>query len=310
METLALGRWRRRRPEELQVLGDAKRARRSPDATAQDSGRPQVTARRSPGPEAQPGGRLPAGRPDVSQGPRSQGPRSAGAPLSGGSGARACRRCAAGESALRERSLQMMRRTNQNPFSRNAICSAVRGRRSGTEVGTCGKYRDILTTSRVVRRCELVEEDFNFGFEPPFDGECPSHDGRGRPPVPSSGCRASKSTCAQCTPRPERWFTLPTTLPRTGRPPGRRDRPLQGRRGPARAEVRCWSRPLVVFRAPDRWRWVWLPGASLLGDTPSLSRALPQRQQLCVVEGAWPASCLKYASPGRSPPFDLFLIKM
>nr|KAF6454938.1 hypothetical protein HJG63_001641 [Rousettus aegyptiacus] len=98
METLALGRWRRRRPEELQVLGDAKRARRSPDATAQDSGRPQVTARRSPGPEAQPGGRLPAGRPDVSQGPRSQGPRSAGAPLSGGSGARACRRCAAGES--------------------------------------------------------------------------------------------------------------------------------------------------------------------------------------------------------------------
>lgn len=55
-----------------------KRARRSPDATAQDSGRPQVTARRSPGPEAQPGGRLPAGRPDVSQGPRSQGPRSAG----------------------------------------------------------------------------------------------------------------------------------------------------------------------------------------------------------------------------------------
>lgn len=53
------------------------------------------------------------------------------------------------------------------------------------------RFRDILTTSRVVRRCELVEEDFNFGFEPPFDGECPSHDGRGRPPVPSSGNPAS-----------------------------------------------------------------------------------------------------------------------
>ncbi|XP_036907121.1 uncharacterized protein C10orf143 homolog isoform X2 [Sturnira hondurensis] len=44
MDTLALGRWRRRRLEELQVPGDAKRACRSSDMAAQGRGCPQVTA--------------------------------------------------------------------------------------------------------------------------------------------------------------------------------------------------------------------------------------------------------------------------
>lgn len=70
-----------RRPSQLKFRLFQKRARRSPDAAAQDRGRPQVTAggpttrarRGSPGLEAQPGGRLPAGRPDASQGPRGAG---------------------------------------------------------------------------------------------------------------------------------------------------------------------------------------------------------------------------------------------
>ncbi|XP_014406091.1 PREDICTED: uncharacterized protein LOC102253639 isoform X2 [Myotis brandtii] len=44
MDTLALGRWRRRRPEELQVPADAKRVCRSLEAAAQERGCPQVKA--------------------------------------------------------------------------------------------------------------------------------------------------------------------------------------------------------------------------------------------------------------------------
>lgn len=57
--------------------------------------------------------------------------------------------------------------------------------------------------------------------------------------------------------------------------PGRRNWPLQGHRRPHAVwrgvdEVRLSS----VFRAPDRWQWVWLPVALLLRNTPSLSQGL------------------------------------
>ncbi|XP_059517674.1 uncharacterized protein C10orf143 homolog [Myotis daubentonii] len=98
MDTLALGRWRRRRPEELQVPADAKRVCRSLEAAAQERGCPQVKAGAlvswgSRELEAQPGG-LPAPRPA-----RGQGPPSAGVPPTGGrSSAQPCPRCIAGES--------------------------------------------------------------------------------------------------------------------------------------------------------------------------------------------------------------------
>ncbi|XP_045710573.1 uncharacterized protein C10orf143 homolog isoform X3 [Phyllostomus hastatus] len=102
MDTLALGRWRRRRLEELQVPGDAKRACRSSDAAAQWRGCPQVLAgawgpcRGGEELEAPPRGLLPAPRPDSSP-----GPPTAGIPPSGGrSPARPCPRCLAGESPL------------------------------------------------------------------------------------------------------------------------------------------------------------------------------------------------------------------
>ncbi|XP_070288210.1 uncharacterized protein C10orf143 homolog isoform X2 [Myotis yumanensis] len=99
MDTLALGRWRRRRPEELQVPADAKRVCRSLEAAAQERGCPQAKAGAlvswgSWELEAQPGGRLPAPRPASGQ-----GPPSAGVPPTGGrSSAQPCPRCIAGES--------------------------------------------------------------------------------------------------------------------------------------------------------------------------------------------------------------------
>ncbi|KAF4019348.1 hypothetical protein G4228_010425 [Cervus hanglu yarkandensis] len=76
MDTLALGRWRRRRPEDLQVLGDAKRACRRLDAAAPERDYPQVRVRiaasegsKEPeSPDAQRRGRLPSPRPNSDQG--------------------------------------------------------------------------------------------------------------------------------------------------------------------------------------------------------------------------------------------------
>ncbi|XP_030687968.1 uncharacterized protein C10orf143 homolog isoform X1 [Globicephala melas] len=104
MDPLALGRWRRRRPEELQVPGDAKRACRRLEAAAQEWGCPQVKVRvpaswgsKEPeSPDAQPRGHLPAPRPDGGQ-----GRPSVGVPQDGGkSWAQPCPRCIAGESDL------------------------------------------------------------------------------------------------------------------------------------------------------------------------------------------------------------------
>ncbi|XP_054585144.1 uncharacterized protein C10orf143 homolog isoform X2 [Eptesicus fuscus] len=99
MDTLALGRWRRRRPEELQVPGDAKRVCRSFEAAAPERGCPQVKASAlvswgSRELEAQPGGRPPAPRPASGQGP----PRVGVPPPGGRSPAQPCLRCIAGES--------------------------------------------------------------------------------------------------------------------------------------------------------------------------------------------------------------------
>ncbi|XP_061047875.1 uncharacterized protein C10orf143 homolog isoform X2 [Eubalaena glacialis] len=102
MDPLALGRWRRRRPEELQVPGDAKRACRRLEAAVQERGCHQVKVRvpaswgsKEPeSPDAQPRGHLPAPRPDGGQ-----GRPSVGVPQDGGkSWAQPCPRCIAGES--------------------------------------------------------------------------------------------------------------------------------------------------------------------------------------------------------------------
>uniref|UniRef100_K9IFX6 Uncharacterized protein n=1 Tax=Desmodus rotundus TaxID=9430 RepID=K9IFX6_DESRO len=99
MDTLALGRWRRRRLEELQVPGDAKRPCRSLDAAVQWRGCPQVPASArgpwgSEEPEVPPRGRLPTPRPDGGRGPPSAGI----SPSGGRSPAQPCPRCLAGES--------------------------------------------------------------------------------------------------------------------------------------------------------------------------------------------------------------------
>ncbi|CAN0555552.1 unnamed protein product [Rangifer tarandus platyrhynchus] len=102
MDTLALGRWRRRRPEDLQVPGDAKRACRRLDAAAPERDCPQVRvciaasggSEEPESPDAQRRGRLPSPRPN-----RGQGQPGTGGPLDGGrSRAQPCPRCIAGES--------------------------------------------------------------------------------------------------------------------------------------------------------------------------------------------------------------------
>ncbi|XP_047617137.1 uncharacterized protein C10orf143 homolog [Phacochoerus africanus] len=98
MDTVALSGWRRRRPEELQVPGDAKRACRRLEV-AQDGGCPQVKACPpeswgSREPESPDRGRLPAPRPDGGQGrPGVESLR-----IGGRSPAQPCPRCLAGES--------------------------------------------------------------------------------------------------------------------------------------------------------------------------------------------------------------------
>uniref|UniRef100_A0A8C5YEC0 Chromosome 10 open reading frame 143 n=1 Tax=Microcebus murinus TaxID=30608 RepID=A0A8C5YEC0_MICMU len=99
MDSLAVGRWRRRRPEELQAPGDVKRACRRLEASGQERGCHQVnTYALAPwGPEAwepPPGGCSPAPRPE-----NGQGKPNAGMPQNGGrSPAQPCPRCIAGES--------------------------------------------------------------------------------------------------------------------------------------------------------------------------------------------------------------------
>ncbi|XP_065779631.1 uncharacterized protein C10orf143 homolog isoform X2 [Muntiacus reevesi] len=105
MDSLALGRWRRRRPEDLQVPGDAKRACRRLDATAPERDCPQVRVRiaasggnedreEPESPDAQRRGRPPSPQPTSGQGQ----PGMAGPPDGGRSRARPCPRCIAGES--------------------------------------------------------------------------------------------------------------------------------------------------------------------------------------------------------------------
>ncbi|XP_019808609.2 uncharacterized protein C10orf143 homolog [Bos indicus] len=102
MDTLALGRWRRRRPEDLQVPGDAKRVCRRLDAAVPERDCPQLRVRipvsgGSEEPEcldAQRRGRLLSPWPDSGQ-----GRPGVGGPLDGGRiRAQPCPRCIAGES--------------------------------------------------------------------------------------------------------------------------------------------------------------------------------------------------------------------
>ncbi|XP_032986409.1 uncharacterized protein C10orf143 homolog isoform X1 [Rhinolophus ferrumequinum] len=99
MDTVALGRWRRRKPEELPVPGDAKRACKSFEAAVQERGCPPGKASVlgswvSENLAWPPGGHLPATRPDIGQGP----PRVGIPPNGGRSLAQPCPRCIAGES--------------------------------------------------------------------------------------------------------------------------------------------------------------------------------------------------------------------
>ncbi|XP_032346530.1 uncharacterized protein C10orf143 homolog isoform X2 [Camelus ferus] len=102
MDALLLGRWRRRRPEELQVPGDAKRACRRLDAAAQERGCPPGKARAlgswdsedPESPDPHPRGHLPGLRPDSGQGRLDVGSPQIGRRSS----AQPCPRCVAGES--------------------------------------------------------------------------------------------------------------------------------------------------------------------------------------------------------------------
>ncbi|XP_069316737.1 uncharacterized protein C10orf143 homolog isoform X1 [Eulemur rufifrons] len=99
MDSLAVGRRRRRRPEEPQVPGNVKRACRRLEACGQEPGCPQVNTctLASWGPEdweSPPRGCPPAPRPESGQ-----GRPNAGIPQNGGrSPAQPCPRCIAGES--------------------------------------------------------------------------------------------------------------------------------------------------------------------------------------------------------------------
>ncbi|XP_063583892.1 uncharacterized protein C10orf143 homolog isoform X1 [Pongo abelii] len=99
MDSLALGRWRRRRAEDLQVPGDVKRACRRLEASGheRDCHQVNVCALASWGPEdRKPPSRgcPPAPRPESGQGRLSTGISQNG----GRSSAQPCPRCIAGES--------------------------------------------------------------------------------------------------------------------------------------------------------------------------------------------------------------------
>ncbi|KAL2769087.1 uncharacterized protein WCI35_021813 [Daubentonia madagascariensis] len=99
MDRLALGRWRRRRPEELQVPGDVKRACRRLEASGHERGCHQMNSCTlvswdPEGGEPPPGGCPPAPRPESGQGKPNAGiPQNSGRSL-----AQPCPRCIAGES--------------------------------------------------------------------------------------------------------------------------------------------------------------------------------------------------------------------
>ncbi|EAW49156.1 hypothetical protein G5576_004774 [Homo sapiens] len=99
MDSLALGRWRQRRAEDLQVPGDVKRVCRRLEASGHERGCHQVNAcaLASWGPEDRElpsRGCLPAPRPESGQGRLSTGISQNG----GRSSAQPCPRCIAGES--------------------------------------------------------------------------------------------------------------------------------------------------------------------------------------------------------------------
>ncbi|XP_037660930.1 uncharacterized protein C10orf143 homolog isoform X2 [Choloepus didactylus] len=99
MDTLTLGRWRRRRAEELQIPGDSKRVCRRLEAAALDGGCPQVNTL-APGSwspeELEP---WPGWPPTALGAERCRREQSPGVPRDGGrSAAQPCPRCAAGES--------------------------------------------------------------------------------------------------------------------------------------------------------------------------------------------------------------------
>nr|XP_054949459.1 uncharacterized protein C10orf143 homolog isoform X3 [Pan paniscus] len=101
MDSLALGRWRRRRAEDLQVPGDVKRVCRRLEASGHERGCHQVNAcaLASWGPEDRElpsRGCPPAPRPESGQGRLSTGISQNG----GRSSAQPCPRCIAGESLL------------------------------------------------------------------------------------------------------------------------------------------------------------------------------------------------------------------
>uniref|UniRef100_A0A8C0XLK6 Uncharacterized protein n=1 Tax=Castor canadensis TaxID=51338 RepID=A0A8C0XLK6_CASCN len=97
MDSLALGRWRRRRPEELPVPGDAKRACRRAEASGHERGCYQMGACTlvswsTEEPQLQ--GFPPAPRPEGGQ----ERPSSVIPPNGGKSSVQPCLRCIAGES--------------------------------------------------------------------------------------------------------------------------------------------------------------------------------------------------------------------
>ncbi|KAM9618417.1 uncharacterized protein C10orf143 homolog isoform 1-T3 [Trichechus inunguis] len=99
MDAVALHRWRRRRPEELQVLGDAKRVCRRPEAAVHEWGCSQLSrcARQSWSPEEVTP--LDCGPPPAHGPESSRGKPASKIPLNGGTSlAQPCPRCMAGES--------------------------------------------------------------------------------------------------------------------------------------------------------------------------------------------------------------------
>uniref|UniRef100_A0A8C6QN14 Uncharacterized protein n=1 Tax=Nannospalax galili TaxID=1026970 RepID=A0A8C6QN14_NANGA len=106
MDTLVLGRWRRRRSEELPALGDAKRMCRRPEANGHERGSHTVSpctllSWRTEDQEIRPQA-PPAPQPEGSQ----EKPSSVILQNSGWSSAQLCLRCIAGESVSVSTSLK------------------------------------------------------------------------------------------------------------------------------------------------------------------------------------------------------------
>uniref|UniRef100_A0A8C2UU36 Chromosome 10 open reading frame 143 n=1 Tax=Chinchilla lanigera TaxID=34839 RepID=A0A8C2UU36_CHILA len=99
MDSLTLGRWRRRKPEEVLVSRDAKRACRTPEASGHERGSPQVNSRVLGSWSTEDMEPLPRGCPPAPWPQGSQGRPSSVIPQNGGrSTIQPCPRCIAGES--------------------------------------------------------------------------------------------------------------------------------------------------------------------------------------------------------------------